>query len=129
MTTKERRKAQIRHRIVKISYMALPGLKGGYDFPNAGHNKPEYIEKIVCEFYGVTIHSLRTPESLRTLVVKRQAIMFLLRKYTNLTYKEIATRFNRHYSIVISAIKQVKDRMDTTPEFKEQMDFFDSVLN
>jgi chromosomal replication initiation ATPase DnaA len=128
MTVKERRAAQIRHRVIKITYMALPGLKGDYDFPEARHNKPDYIEKLVCDYYGVPVHVLKSADRTMRTVQKRQTVMYLLRGFTNLTVSEIGERFNKDRTIATKAIKLVRDRVCTEPEYKAEMEFFEGCL-
>ena len=128
-TIKERRLAQLRNTKVYISYMGFPGMKGKHYFPTPPHNKPEFIEKLVCDYYGKNTCEIRTNSRHASVVKCRQIIMYLMRKYTNMSVVELGKMFNRHHSIVIHSVDKVKNYILYNEPFRTEMEHFENILN
>lgn len=90
---------------------------------------PEYIEQLVAEYYGVTLVALKARRKPARLAFPRQVAMYLLRKYTNLTLKEIATRIGgRHHTSTLFAMKNITAMLKTYDNIKLQISDLESKI-
>ena len=110
-----------RHRgLDDISYMALVGMKNDYQFPKYFSNKDDLIINVVCEWYGTTAEALKNRRRIRGIVEPRQICMFLLRRYSNLSLKEIGMKFGGFdHTTVIHSSDTVQDLMDTDEKIRQ----------
>ena len=66
------------------------------------------IQKVVANFYNVTVSDLKGPRRHRAIAFPRMIAMYLAREHTPCSYPEIGKRFgNRDHSTVISAVKKI----------------------
>lgn len=96
-------------KIEDTNYMALPGLLPGTimfgDSKSAGH-----IIRVVCSHLDVTENEIVSMHRYRRLVEARQIAMFLIRKHTSRSLKDIAALFGgRDHTTAIHSIATVKD--------------------
>lgn len=61
--------------------------------------------RIVGGRYGVTVDELLSPTRTQPIALARQVAMRLLRELTDLSYPQIAARFDRNHSTVIHAVR------------------------
>jgi len=61
--------------------------------------------RIVGGRYGVTVDELLSPTRTKPIALARQVAMRLLRELTDLSYPQIAARFDRNHSTVIHAVR------------------------
>lgn len=82
----------------------------------------DYIQKTVCDYYGVQMDNLREKTRKRSIVQARQLSMFLAKNYTKNSLKVIGKHFGgRDHSTVIHSCQAVQNLIDTDPEFKSQV--------
>jgi chromosomal replication initiation ATPase DnaA len=62
----------------------------------------------VCQSYNVTLEKMQSKTRLRSIVDARQVCMYLLRKFTNMSYRDIGLLFGRDHSTAIHACKSVE---------------------
>lgn len=85
------------------------------------------IEAIVASVYGVTVTDLRSRSRLRPLPEARHTAMYFLKKrYPNLTWAEVASRFGRDHSTAIFASKKVSEYLQFD---KDYLPKFNSIQN
>lgn len=102
-----------------ISYMALLGLKNEYKFPRRLTDKSEMIIETVCDWFGITREEIRSNKRYRRLVEPRQIAMFLLKRYTNLSLKEIGLMFGgRDHTTTIHSATTVENLMQTSEDYR-----------
>lgn len=78
------------------------------------------IQKMVCEFFGVSVEDILSKTRKQEIVSARQISMYLAKKYTKQSYKSIGKAFNgKDHTTVMYSCKTVEDRMDTDEEYKE----------
>lgn len=108
----------IKPKDVIISAYAIPGLKGVYKFPIGGgvSGKAELIEEVVSTYFGVTVRFIQERCRERKNVTARHICMFLMRRYTNLSLKEIGWRFRQDHTTVIHSIRAINNLMETDDE-------------
>jgi chromosomal replication initiation ATPase DnaA len=104
-----------------ISYMSLPGCNEYIVFPKEEIREPHIIETLVCNYFGESIAEIRKKGRKRHLVICRQVIMFLMRRYTSLTMVAIARLFRKDHTTVVHAVTTVVNLMDTDPVFRSQI--------
>ncbi len=79
----------------------------------------EYIEKLVCEYFEVSVDMVRSKTRKREIVQARQISMYLAKSYTKSSLKSIGDFFGgRDHSTVIYACQTVGDLIDTDKKFK-----------
>lgn len=83
----------------------------------------DYIQKLVTEFYGLTVDQLKSKTRKREIVQARQISMFYAKNLTKASLKSIGTYFGgRDHSTVIHACQTVNDLMDTDKKFKNDVE-------
>lgn len=89
----------------------------------------EYIEGIVCRYFGVVKKELETKSRKTTVRFPRQIIMYLLKKYANISLVKIGERYGgRDHTTVIAAKDAIKDMMDTDEIIKQLIEGFESQI-
>lgn len=72
----------------------------------------EEILQIVCDYYQISASSLLSKDRFRRLVVPRHVYFYLMKKYTNMTLKNIgAYAGKKDHTTVIHGVNQVVDLM------------------
>jgi chromosomal replication initiator protein len=83
----------------------------------------DYIQKLVTEFYGLSVDQLKSKTRKREIVQARQISMFYAKSMTKASLKSIGTYFGgRDHSTVIHACQTVNDLMDTDKKFKNDVE-------
>ncbi len=82
----------------------------------------DYIQKTVCEHFGVAVEKLREKTRKRQIVQARQLSMFLAKNYTKNSLKVIGKHFGgRDHSTVIHSCQAIQNLLDTDAKFKESV--------
>jgi len=83
----------------------------------------DYIQKLVCDFYNVSIDSVKSKTRKREIVQARQIAMYFAKDLTKASLKNIGTHFgNRDHSTVIHACQTVNDLIDTDKKFRHDVE-------
>ncbi|MBC7425420.1 MAG: chromosomal replication initiator protein DnaA [Bacteroidia bacterium] len=83
----------------------------------------EYIQKLVCDYYNVSVENVKSKTRKREIVQARQIAMYFAKDLTKASLKNIGTHFgNRDHSTVIHACQTVNDLMDTDKKFRHDVD-------
>lgn len=89
----------------------------------------EFIEAIVCAELKTDSYLIRTHSRKRELVMARDIIYYLARKYTRLTLAFIGSRYNkRDHTTVIHGINHVQDMLATEPETRKTLQRLETKL-
>ncbi len=102
----------------EITYYAIPGLKGD----GALYIKPFNVKSIIkatSDYFGISELALMTPNRKRKVVYPRGIALYLAKKYTHLSLKDIATGFGTavtHHTSVIAAIREVENKLSIKDE-------------
>ena len=91
-----------------------------------GKNKIEIdiddIKPIIAEYFNISVMDLVSDKKRRSFSYPRQLAMYLARKYTRLSFKEIGTSFgNKDHSTVIYAVQRIE-------KCKEQKNVRDDLM-
>ncbi len=82
----------------------------------------EAIQGMVCEYFDISIDDLVSEVRTRKLTVPRQVAMYLSKKFTENSLKNIGSHFGgRDHTTVIHSCKTIKNLMDTDDTFKEKV--------
>ncbi len=81
------------------------------------------IREIVCDYYDIPYDKVAQKTKKREVVQVRQTIMFFAKLFTKHSLKFISEQFGgNEHTRVIHSCQVVKDRIDTEPIFKEQVE-------
>lgn len=83
----------------------------------------EYIQKLVCDYFGISIDMVKSKTRKREIVQARQISMYFAKDLTKSSLKTIGMHFGgRDHSTVIHACQTVNDLMETDKKFKLDVD-------
>ena len=69
------------------------------------------IQKLVADYYRVTVDDLRARSNVRQVLVPRQVAMYLCKRFTKKSFPEIARQFGgKHHTTVIHSVEKI-DRL------------------
>lgn len=74
---------------------------------NIPKTEADRIEQGVCDYFGVSIDEVKSPDTSRSVTEARSIIFYLLRDNTRLTLAAIGGRYNRNHSTVLNSNKKV----------------------
>ena len=76
------------------------------------HIGPEHIQEITAKYFQISPSDLLSRKKERKFSHPRQVAIFLTRKYTDMSLKEIGKAFgNKHHSSIIYSIKSIEEKM------------------
>ncbi len=82
----------------------------------------ENIQKLVCEYYHVPYEKLMTKTRKREVVLARQITMYLAKKFTKNSLKNIGDHFGGFdHTTVIHSCNTVENLLETDMEYKENL--------
>jgi hypothetical protein len=120
-----------------ISVYAIPGKRFNEPLPDSfKKNSPEsmvmLIKSVVLNYYGLTAKQVFSANRKRELVLCRQVMHYLAKKYTQLSLKKIGHEFpndgDMDHTSVKHSVKTVMDLMDTDPMVRLQVKAMDESL-
>jgi chromosomal replication initiator protein len=83
----------------------------------------EYIQKLVSDYYGISIDQIKSKTRKREIVQARQISMYFAKQLTKASLKNIGMYFGgRDHSTVIHACQTVNDLIDTDKKFKSDVE-------
>ncbi|WP_434385082.1 chromosomal replication initiator protein DnaA [Melittangium boletus] len=88
----------------------------------------ESIQKEVARYYKVPVEALKEDRRHKALAHARQVAMYLSRKLTKGSFPEIAARFGKDHSTVISAVRKVERLRETDTGVKRELDELEAKL-
>ncbi|MCW3807688.1 chromosomal replication initiator protein DnaA [Plebeiibacterium marinum] len=82
----------------------------------------DYIQQIVCDYFGLEVDSLQSRSRKRELVQARQVAMYFSKNLTNSSLSTIGSKIGKKdHATVLHACKQVNNLLETDKDFKNQM--------
>ena len=89
----------------------------------------EYIQKVVCEYFGVPIENLHNETRKREIVLARQVSMVFSRQITKKGTKEIGQEIgDKDHATVLHACKTVSNLYETDKKFRIQIDELEAIF-
>lgn len=86
------------------------------------------IQKMVAEYYSLTIADLKSVRRERRIVRPRQLAMFLAKELTPLSFPDIAMCFGRDHTTVMHAIRTIEDLLPRDERLARDLDILKSKL-
>lgn len=84
------------------------------------HLSIEEIQRITCEYFGISDDLVRAKTRKREVVQARQAAMFFCKEFTQHSLKTIGLHFGgRDHSTVIHGVQSVENQLETDPAFDD----------
>jgi chromosomal replication initiator protein len=74
------------------------------------------------------VEELRADRRTKHLSHARQVAMYLARKLTRSSFPEIAARFNKDHSTVISSVRKVERQREVDASIRKELDELESKL-
>jgi chromosomal replication initiator protein len=83
----------------------------------------DYIQKLVCDYFGVGVDAVKSKVRKREIVQARQIAMYFAKDMTKASLKNIGSHFgNRDHSTVIHACQTVNDLVETDKKYRRDVD-------
>lgn len=102
------------------------------DFLNSNSymkNNIQKIQKIVCDYYQITLEDMNSKKRNNNFVLPRQVAMFLSRNLTELSFPRIGIEFGgRDHTTVIHACNKIEDEIKKDKDFKNSIDLLKKKL-
>lgn len=83
----------------------------------------EYIQKIVCDYFGISTESIGAKTRKREVAQARQLSMYFAKKYTKLPLSTIGQYCgNKHHATVLHACRTMANLYETDKKIKQNID-------
>ena len=87
------------------------------------------IISAVCNRYGVKAKELMSKSRKQTVVLPRQLAMYLIHKYTDMSYSQLGRLFGkRDHSTVLYACNQMAHRISVDKQFRREVEELEAAL-
>lgn len=84
----------------------------------------EYVQKIVCEYFGLRVQDIKAKKRTRDIAFPRQVAMYLSKFLTDSSLSEIGKGFGgKDHSTVIHACKLIDARMKEDEDFEKKIEY------
>ena len=102
--------------VTSVSNLLKGMFKGGGAFmPSA-----DTIIEETAKYYSISVDEIKSERRTRTTALARQISMYLIRKLTNLSLKDIGGIYGgRDHSTVLTSIRKIEEDMKGSPEFSQ----------
>jgi len=111
-----------------MNYWAAPELLGRLKISRKKLSK-ESILAAVCKDFEMDLEEITARGRAAQYLEPRHITCYLLREYARMHFKEIGDLFNRDHTTIIHAVRAVKDRMDTEPDYKARVQRLINKIN
>lgn len=89
----------------------------------------EYISKVVCDYFNMSVDSLQTKTRKREIVQARQITMYFSKSLTKYSLASIGAQIgNKDHATVLHACKTVNNLKDTDKNFRQYMEDIEKKL-
>lgn len=89
----------------------------------------EYIQKIICDYFGISIESINAKTRKREIVQARQLSMYFAKKYTMLPLSTIGNYCgNKDHATVLHACRTINNLYETDKKMKIYIDDLDKKM-
>jgi chromosomal replication initiator protein len=84
----------------------------------------DYIQKTVCEYYGLRLQDIKAKKRSRDIAFPRQVAMYLSKLLTDSSLSDIGKHFGgKDHSTVIHACKAIEKRRKTDEDFNKKIEY------
>ncbi|MBM3436381.1 MAG: chromosomal replication initiator protein DnaA, partial [Bacteroidetes bacterium] len=89
----------------------------------------DYIQKIVCDYFGLPLESIGSKTRKREIVQARQLAMYFSKKLTKASLATIGLHCgNKDHATVLHACRTVNNLMDTDKQFRNYVEELDKKI-
>lgn len=89
----------------------------------------DFIQKKVCEYYGMKLSDLNSSKRQKTITTARHVAMYICKKLTTKSLPDIGRSFGgKDHATVIHAVKKVNERIESDPVFKSDLEILMKTL-
>jgi hypothetical protein len=89
----------------------------------------EYIQKIVCDYFGIPVESINAKTRKREIVQVRQISMYFAKKYTHLPLSVIGAYCgNKDHATVLHACRTIRNLSETDKKMKQYISDIDKKM-
>ncbi len=89
----------------------------------------DYIQKVVSEYFGLSVEEMNSKTRKRNIVQARQLAMFFSKEHTKASLTTIGLQCgNKDHATVLHACKTVKNLLETDKVFKNYFDELDRMI-
>jgi chromosomal replication initiator protein len=90
----------------------------------------DYIQKIVCDYFGLPLESISSKTRKREIVQARQLAMYFSKKLTKASLATIGQHCgNKDHATVLHACRTVNNLMDTDKQFRNYVEELDKKIS
>ena len=109
---------------VEVCYSADEAWEVILDYINAESSgvDTDGIIDAVCTEFGVTRAAVFSNSRKAIHCYPRHAVVYLLRRYTELTLEDIGRVLDRHHSTVMASIREAEDLIRIYPDYREKVE-------
>jgi len=93
------------------------------------HAQFNAIKQAVCEAWYITPDELDTRSRTYRYVLPREQLVYLARRYTYLSYPDLARLLKRHHTTLMSNHRKARQRMNGDEDYKRKLDTIIETLN
>ena len=91
---------------------------------------PDIIIEETAKYYSLTLEDLKGQRRTRNTALARQISMYLIRRLTNLSLKDIGDIYEgRDHTTVLSSIRRIEDMIKTSSEFSQTIKDISANIN
>ncbi len=89
----------------------------------------EYIQKIVCDYFGISVDAINAKTRKREIVQVRQISMYFAKKYTHLPLSVIGAYCgNKDHATVLHACRTIRNLSETDKKMKQYISDIDKKM-
>jgi chromosomal replication initiator protein len=89
----------------------------------------ESIQAAVAKYFNLRVQDLKSASRARKVALPRQIAMFLCRKYTPISLREIGSYFGgKDHSTIIHALEKIEQGVETDPLMRERVEGIQNLL-
>ncbi len=89
----------------------------------------ESIQKIVADYYKVSISDLKSPRRTKTLAHPRQVAMYLCKKIARSSFPEIGAKFGgKDHTTVMHACRKIESLLETNLKLQEEISILEKTI-
>lgn len=81
----------------------------------------EEIIEAVRGKYNLTLNQILSSERIQELVTPRQLAMYIAVKFTSMSVKSIALKFNKTHATILHGVKKIENRIDVEPKLRDSL--------
>ena len=81
----------------------------------------EEVQNCVAKKYSVSLSQILSEERTQSLVTPRQLSMYIAKKFTTKSLKEIGAAFDKSHATIIHGVKTITKRLDVEPELVKSL--------